>query len=85
MGNFVVTWLLMPLLGKTAQCSPPGSVRVVWPGSIIVELNTPKSGFRQEWLQDPASVKECPNYVELSSAPKAGRWFLVSEVACRHQ
>ena len=36
--------LLLPTLTKTATSSPTGSVRVLWAGSIAVDVNSPKPG-----------------------------------------
>ena len=36
--------LLLPILTKTAAPSLTGSVRVLWAGSIAVEVNSPKPG-----------------------------------------
>ena len=36
--------LLLPILTKTAASSPTGSVRVLWAGSIGVEVTSPKPG-----------------------------------------
>jgi NAD(P)-dependent dehydrogenase (short-subunit alcohol dehydrogenase family) len=85
MGSFVLTRLLIPLLTITAQRSPPGSVRVIWPGSILMELNAPETGFRLEWLQDHTSAKNSTDYVGLYSASKVGSWFLASEFTRRYQ
>ena len=84
LGSYLLTRLLMPLLAKTARVSPRGSVRVVWPGSILVELNAPQTGFRTEWLENPRCAKDY-DYVELYSASKTASWFLASEFARRFQ
>lgn len=85
MGAFLLSRLLLPLLSKTAQHSPQNSVRIVWPCSILVELNAPKTGFRPEWLQDYESTKHSSDYVGLYTSSKVGNWFLASEFARRHQ
>lgn len=80
LGSFLLTRLLMPMLSKTAAQGPRGSVRVVWPASCLVEMMSPKTGIRKEFLQDPASVKD---ENELYSSSKTANWFLASEFARR--
>lgn len=41
LGPFLFTSLLIPILQKTASLSPPGSVRILWPASLAVELSPP--------------------------------------------
>lgn len=78
--DFLLTRLLMPILSKTAVQALRGSVRVVWPASCLVEMMSPKTGIRKEFLQDSASVKD---ENELYSSSKTANWFLASEFARR--
>lgn len=82
LGGFILTQHLLPILSRTAnrQGSLPGTVRVVWPASVLVELGAPLSGINKDWLQDPGLDMD---YVELYSQSKAGVWFLASEFARR--
>ncbi|RYP56086.1 hypothetical protein DL771_012149 [Monosporascus sp. 5C6A] len=80
LGPYLLTRLLMPILSKTASRSPTDSVRVVWPASILVEMMSPKTGIRKEFLQDTRSVKD-PS--ELYATSKTANWFLASEFARR--
>ncbi|KAK7743152.1 hypothetical protein SLS53_004237 [Cytospora paraplurivora] len=80
LGGFLLTRLLEPILTKTADRAPRGSVRVVWPASILVEMMSPKDGIRKEFLQDPTTVKD---ENELYSSSKTATWFVASEFARR--
>lgn len=82
LGPFLLARLLTPILSSTARRSPPGSVRVVWAASLLVETGSPKSGVRQEFIDDQESAKKM-DYVELYSASKAASWFLSSELSRR--
>jgi NAD(P)-dependent dehydrogenase (short-subunit alcohol dehydrogenase family) len=76
-----LTQLLLPLLEAAAAAnasSSPGSVRVVWTSSQIVELSAPPEGIIMSELSTPPK-DNVRNYV----ASKAGNWFLASELARR--
>jgi retinol dehydrogenase-12 len=45
LGPFLFTQLLLPILRQTAASSPPNSVRVLFTGSLVAELSTPKGGI----------------------------------------
>lgn len=47
---FLFTKLLTPILIRTAQTAPPGSVRVVWVSSSAAELLSPKGGVDMDNL-----------------------------------
>lgn len=81
LGSFILTQHLLPLLARTAAHSPqPNSVRVVWPASIMVELQAPQSGIPKEWLAEP---DRATHHVRLYTQSKVGCWFLASEFARR--
>ncbi|KOS22730.1 putative oxidoreductase [Escovopsis weberi] len=44
LGHFLLTKLLHPLLAATAAAAPPGTVRVVWLGSLVTHLHAPRRG-----------------------------------------
>ncbi|KUI54254.1 hypothetical protein VP1G_01680 [Cytospora mali] len=49
LGGFLLTRLLTSILSKTAlSTSTCGSVRVVWPASLLVDTTSPKSGIRKD-------------------------------------
>lgn len=48
LGSFVLTQHLLPILSRTATRSLPGTVRVVWAASILVEMGAPPSGIHKE-------------------------------------
>lgn len=79
-GPFLFTKLLHPVIESTAKSSPAGSVRVVWLGSLMIQLMAPKGGidldnldYKKKWLD------EYTRY----SASKAGNLFIGSEWARR--
>ncbi len=45
LGPFLLTKLLLPLLKKTAESEPKGSVRVSWAGSFAIDIQSPKGGI----------------------------------------
>jgi NAD(P)-dependent dehydrogenase (short-subunit alcohol dehydrogenase family) len=79
-GAFLLARLLAPILSKTAKRAPEGSVRVVWPASVLVEMMTPEGGIRNGFLQNTDTVKD---QNELYSSSRAANWFLASEFARR--
>ncbi|KAK2599088.1 hypothetical protein QQS21_005429 [Conoideocrella luteorostrata] len=81
LGGFLLTQLLAPFLAKTAKCSPVGSVRVVWPASILVDA-TPKTGIREGFLTETTTVTD---ENELYSSSKTANWFVAYESANRNR
>lgn len=82
LGPFLLARLLSPILSSTAKRSPKGSVRVVWPASLLVETGSPKGGVREDFIKNQESAKDM-DYVELYAASKAAAWFLSSELSRR--
>lgn len=80
LGGFLLTRLLHPIISRTAEKSLPGSVRVVWPASLLVETGSPPSGIPQDFLDDQSCVQD---YIQLYAQSKVGVWFLASEFARR--
>ncbi|KAL2008518.1 hypothetical protein VTN00DRAFT_6712 [Thermoascus crustaceus] len=81
LGPFLFTQLLLPLLEAAAAenaSSSPGSVRVVWTSSQVVELSAPPEGIIMSELSAPPK-DNVRNYV----TSKAGNWFLAAELARR--
>jgi NAD(P)-dependent dehydrogenase (short-subunit alcohol dehydrogenase family) len=78
LGPFLVTQLLLPSLhaAMEEQSSTPGSVRVVWTSSQIVDLSAPTGGPAMADIASPPPDKT-QNYV----ASKTGNWFLAAELA----
>ncbi|KAH8881072.1 NAD(P)-binding protein [Thozetella sp. PMI_491] len=77
LGHFLLTKLLLPILIKTAESSPRGSVRVVFASSSIFEMLGPPGGLSlAELVPGNHSKDAARNY----SASKAGDWFLASEL-----
>ncbi|KAF3482726.1 short-chain dehydrogenase [Arthroderma uncinatum] len=78
LGPFLFTQLLLPLLEAAAETSSPGSVRVIWLGSQIVELSAPQGGIVMSELTSPPQ-DQTRTYI----TSKAGNMFLASELARR--
>ncbi|KAI6082638.1 putative steroid dehydrogenase [Hypoxylon rubiginosum] len=79
-GPYFLTQKLIPFLSKTAAKSPKDSVRVVWSASVLIEVLSPQTGIRKEFLQDTRSVTDIN---ELYATSKTANWFLASEFARR--
>lgn len=76
LGPFLFTQLLLPSLQSASQTSPPGSVRVVWTSSQVVDLAAPRGGMHMaDLISTPAD--QTRNYI----TSKLGNWYLGSELA----
>ncbi|KAI1213964.1 short-chain dehydrogenase [Annulohypoxylon truncatum] len=81
LGPFLFTQLLTPLLETTAAANSktaPGSVRVVWTCSNIVELSAPPGMLIMSELDDPPQDQS-----RVYTNSKAGNWLLSAELARR--
>lgn len=70
--------LFLPILTKTAASSLTGSIRVIWAGSVIIEVNLPKSGGME--LDDtgrPRDMDELSSYGQ----SKVGNVFMARTYA----
>ncbi|KAL7900324.1 hypothetical protein HDV63DRAFT_370843 [Trichoderma sp. SZMC 28014] len=79
-GPYLFTKLLHPVIESTAKSSPTGSVRVIWLGSLMIQLMAPKGGmdldnldYKKKWLDQNTRY----------SASKTGNLFIGSEWARR--
>jgi len=79
-GPFLFTKLLHPLLVSTAKCSPAGSVRVIWLGSIVIPLQAPKTGMDLDNLDYKKKDESDGTRYAVS---KAGNLFIGTEWARR--
>ncbi|KAJ5682043.1 steroid dehydrogenase [Penicillium maclennaniae] len=71
LGPHLLTQLLLPTLRRTAESEPPASVRVVWTGSIVVDMAASKGGeILEELLRK--DTKPQRNYEHT----KVGNWYL---------
>ncbi|KAI2617576.1 NAD(P)-binding protein [Hypomontagnella submonticulosa] len=79
LGPFLFTQLLRPVLeAAAAGNSNPGSVRVVWTASQVIELSSPPEGIIMSEVREPPKDKS-RNYTN----SKTGNLFLSSEFARR--
>ncbi|KAI5925711.1 short-chain dehydrogenase [Camillea tinctor] len=81
LGPFLFTQLLQPLLetASSGDTNVPGSVRVVWTASQMVELSAPPQGIIMSEVRNPPK-DTTRNYVN----SKTGNLFLASEYARRY-
>ncbi|KZF25074.1 NAD(P)-binding protein [Xylona heveae TC161] len=83
LGPFLFTQELVPILQKTAASSPPGTVRVTWAGSLVVDVLAPKGGVV---LDDASGRPTVFNRPEVDyGQSKAGNVLLGSEFARRYE
>ncbi|GAB1315311.1 hypothetical protein MFIFM68171_05521 [Madurella fahalii] len=78
LGPFLLTRLLLPLLEATAATagSTPGSVRVIWAASQIIELSAPRGGIIMSEIHSPPQ-DTTRNYIN----SKTGNLLLAAELA----
>ena len=77
-GPWLLFKLLLPTLTRTATSSPTGSVRVLWAGSIAVEVNSPKpDGMVMDNAGQPKDTDELSSYGQ----SKVGNVFLARTYA----
>ncbi|KAI1653131.1 NAD(P)-binding protein [Daldinia decipiens] len=69
---------LLPQLQAAAKSAPKDSVRIVWTGSIRIDINSPPGGVDFARIEKPTINKECEY-----GASKAGNYFLAAEGARR--
>lgn len=70
----------LPLLRATARSAPKTTVRVVWSGSLHIDMTAPKGGVDFTRIENPhAHAVDHQDYV----ASKAGNFFLAAEGARR--
>ncbi|KAL7942526.1 hypothetical protein V8C42DRAFT_331257 [Trichoderma barbatum] len=80
LGPFLFTKILHPLLVSTAKSSPTGSVRVVWLGSVVIQLMAPRGGIDLDNLD---YKKTWPDINVRYAVSKTGNLFIGSEWAKR--
>ena len=81
LGPYLLTELLTPLLARTAQEAPAGSVRIAWAGSIGIDVIAPKGGLVIDAAGAYATNK---NNIANYGASKAGNYFLAAQYARAH-
>ncbi|KAF7719829.1 Uncharacterized protein PECH_007785 [Penicillium ucsense] len=76
LGPHLLTQLLLPTLQRTARGAPAASVRVIWLGSIVVDMSAPSNGINlDEIIQRDSRMNR--NYTN----SKTGNWFLADHLA----
>jgi retinol dehydrogenase 12 len=80
LGPFLLAKLLQPLLQKTAESEPKGSVRVSWAGSLAVVLQSPAGGV--QFTQDGKDLAEFGPPTAYG-VTKASNYLLASEFGKR--
>lgn len=80
LGPFLFTKSLLPVLRKTAETEPKGSVRVSWAGSVVIELQSPTGGV--QW-KDNTLDYGMTNPPTAYGTSKAANYFLAYEFGKR--
>ncbi|KAI1773195.1 hypothetical protein F4818DRAFT_443552 [Hypoxylon cercidicola] len=80
LGPFLLTKLLLPLLQAASgeESAVPGSVRVVWTASQVIELSSPDGGLIMSKIRNPPRDSS-----RVYTNSKTGNWFLASELGRR--
>jgi len=81
LGPFLFTKLLLPVLKKTAETEPKGSVRVSWAGSLAVDMTSPQGGVA--WKPDGKTLDDSKSNDVLYGTTKAANYFLAYEFGRR--
>ncbi|KAI9672897.1 MAG: hypothetical protein M1829_004447 [Trizodia sp. TS-e1964] len=76
---FLLTKFLHPILRTTAATAPANSVRVVWTGSLAIEIDAAKGGMKLDDLHYEKGGSQEYKYAQ----SKAGNLFLGAELALR--
>lgn len=86
LGPFLFTKLLLPILKRTAESEPEGSVRVSWAGSLAVDLATPKGGFPWKQEKNGEEMLDDKNNNNLAyGVSKCANYFLAREFGRRFE
>lgn len=80
LGPFLFTKLLHPLLVSTAKSSPEAAVRVIWLGSIMIDLYGPSGGLEVDNLD---YKKKSADFTAKYTVSKVGNRFIGAEWARR--
>ncbi|KAL7783860.1 hypothetical protein V8C37DRAFT_396703 [Trichoderma ceciliae] len=80
LGPYLFTKFLHPVLESTAKSSPPGSVRVVWLGSLMILLKSPEGGMDLDNLD---YKKQWADVNSRYAVSKTGNLFICNEWAKR--
>ena len=84
LGPFLFTKLLMPILKKTADKEPKGTVRVSWAGSLAVDMASPKGGAVWTKNKDGEEMLDDKGDNQFAyGTSKAGNYFLAQEFGKR--
>ncbi|KAH8596813.1 hypothetical protein B0O99DRAFT_509324 [Bisporella sp. PMI_857] len=75
-GPHLLTKLLLPILIRTANISPPASVRIIWTSSGIIDITNIPGGLSLTDLVPGNFPTDIPT---VYSSSKAGNWLLASE------
>lgn len=76
LGPYLFTQHLLPIFKSTAKSSPPASVRVVWTGSVVVDLSAPKDGITVDNFTSPST-----NPQDIYAVTKTANWYLAAALA----
>ncbi|KAI3393228.1 hypothetical protein diail_4555 [Diaporthe ilicicola] len=83
-GPLLFTQELLPQLRVAAKSSPPGSTRVIWTSSMIIERFAPHGGVDLSELDRMNAARTGSENASVDyAASKAGNWFLAVDGARR--
>ncbi|KIX99809.1 uncharacterized protein Z520_04445 [Fonsecaea multimorphosa CBS 102226] len=85
LGPFLFTKLLLPILKRTAEDEPRGTVRVSWAGSLAVVLQSPKGGVAWKKGPDGEETLDDKNSNSFTyGVSKAANYFFGTEFGKRY-
>ncbi|CAI6301100.1 unnamed protein product [Periconia digitata] len=70
---------LLPQLQQAAKTADPGTVRIIWTGSLMIESMAPSEGVQYEHLEKGKTTNSNRDY----AMSKVGNWYLAIEAAQR--
>lgn len=85
LGPFLFTKLLLPVLKRTAESEPKGTVRVSWAGSLAVVLQSPPKGHKWKVDKDGnETLDDTLRNENVYGVSKAANYYLAHEFGRRY-
>ncbi|KAK5048494.1 hypothetical protein LTR84_005584 [Exophiala bonariae] len=85
LGPFLFTKLLLPVLQRTADSEPKGTVRVSWAGSLAVVLQSPPNGHKWKIAKDGSeTLDDTLRNENIYGVSKAANYYLANEFGRRY-
>lgn len=84
LGPFLFTKLLLPVLKRTAESEPKGTVRVSWAGSLAVVLQSPLNGNKWKVAKDGTeTLDDTVTNEKIYGISKCANYYLAHEFGRR--